>query len=251
MSSYSTGIAPLLPTAGYNQPTGSPTLPSNYNVSFNVHPDAYVQTATSVATTAGPVVPGAIAGHTVRHAVVHSVRRAHSIRNARYRAKAYGGRYGTSRAYKTKKTAVGTASGGILAGIKDAVKKSVIWGGLISVAINGYQLVKKQETTADAATNVAGDLVSSAAGGAVGAVASAVATPVLAGMFGPMSWVVTLGGIAAGIGGYMLCDHFLRQTSFFQGLQAKVRSMFGGGTAATTTTPATLPTYYNYNGYTG
>ena len=92
----------------------------------------------------------------------------------------------------------------------------------ISLATNAYQVFKGQETVADAGKNVSGDLVSAGVGGAAGAVASAIATPMLAAALGPASLLVTLGGIGAGIGGYMIADHFLRKTSFFQSLTTKV-----------------------------
>jgi hypothetical protein len=219
----------------YTQPYGAnlPLQPrpvagngnGTYNVNFNVNPDTYTSAGVQLATKAAPHVPGAVAGYQAKEGIVDGLRRARTIRNARYRSRAYGGRYGSSsRSYKGK-SAVGSGSGTMFSGITKAVKSSVLWGGLISLGLNGYKVFKKEQTVATAGANVTGDLASAAVGGAAGAVASAVATPMLAAAFGPASLLVTLGGIGVGIAGYFVADKFLRNTSFFQNLTTKAHDL--------------------------
>jgi hypothetical protein len=219
----------------YSQPYGAnlPLQPrpvsangdGTYNVGVRVNPDTFKSTGVALAAQAAPHVPGAIAGYQAKEGIVNGMRKARTIRNAHYRSKAYGGRYGSSnRSYKGK-SSVGSGSTTMFGGITKAVKSSILWGGAISLGLNAYKVFKKEQTVADATANVSGDLASAAVGGAAGATASAIATPILAGMFGPASFLVTLGGIGIGIGGYMLADHFLRQTSFFQNLTGKAREL--------------------------
>jgi hypothetical protein len=226
----------------YAQPYGTslPVAPrpvsananGTYNVSFDVNPDSFVSSGGSIAATAAPLVPGAVAGYKAKEGIVGGLRQARTIRNARYRARAYGGRYGSSsRSYKGK-SAVGSGSSKMFGGLGAAVKSSIIWGGVVSLATNGYKVFKREQNIADAGKNVSGDLVSAGVGGAAGAAASAIATPMLAAALGPASFLVTLGGIGAGIGGYMIADHFLRKTALFQNLTTKVHDVLASVTGA-------------------
>lgn len=213
---------------GINLPLQPRAIKANndgtYNVGVNVNPDSFKATGTALAMQAAPHVPGAVAGYQAKEGLVNGMRKARTIRNGQYRTKAYGGRYGSSRSYKGK-SAIGAGGNSIFGGIAKAVKSSILWGGAISLGLNAYKVIKKEQTIADATANVSGDLASAAVGGAAGATASAIATPILAGIFGPASFLVTLGGIGIGIGGYMLADHFLRQTSFFQNVTGKAREL--------------------------
>ena len=214
---------------GANLPLKPRPIASNgdgtYNVGFNVNPDQYASTGAAIAMRAAPHVPGAVAGYQAKEGVVNGLRRARTVRNAQYRSRAYGGRYGTSsRSYKGK-SAVGTGGSTMFGGLGKAVKSSVLWGGAISIALNGYKVFKKEQTLAQASANVTGDVASAAVGGAAGAAASAIATPMRAAAFGPASLLVTLGGIGVGIAGYMVADHFLRQTTFFQTLTSKAQQL--------------------------
>lgn len=209
---------PVQPRPVSSQPNGT------YNVSFNVNPDTYKSTGAAIAMQAAPHVPGAVAGYQAKQGIVNGLRRARTVRNASYRAKAYGGRYSSSRAYKGK-SAVGTGSSTMFGGITKAVKSSVLWGGVISLALNGYKVFKHEQTIARAGSNVTGDVASAAVGGAAGAVASAIATPMLAAAFGPASLLVTLGGIGVGVAGYFVADKFLRNTHFFQSLTTKAHDL--------------------------
>ena len=144
----------------------------------------------------------------------------------------YGGGYGSrsygSRSYGSRYNSRYSQSGySAPFGVWAAVKSSVIWGGIISLAINGYQYMNKQETGATAGANVAGDLVSSAVGGAAGALASWAGAGALAAM-GLTGFALSAGGILIGIGGFMAADYVLRQTDIFKSLQRGAYQLFGG-----------------------
>lgn len=215
VNSFIAGLTkPQAPAGVQVQQTGQS---GTYNVSFDVNADQYVATGTDLAVKAAPHVPAAIAGYQAKEGIVDGLRSARRVRNAHYRTRAYGGRYGSSRSYRGR-SAVGTGSNRMFGGITSAVKSSVIWGGVISLALNGYKVFKKEQTVSAAGTYVVGDVASAAVGGAAGAVASAIGTPILAGMFGPASILVTLGGIGLGIAGYFVADKFFRNTKLFESI---------------------------------
>lgn len=157
---------------------------------------------------AAPHVPGAVAGFQARTGLSAGVSRAGRRTYSRSRARVGGG-------------------AGQFGGLLGAVKSSVIVGGLISIGVNGYQAMKGQQTWRQAGTTVAGDVASAAVGGAAGAAASAIATPMLVGMLGAGSMLVTLGSIGLGIAGYALADAWLRKTPFFQNMTATVSNTLG------------------------
>lgn len=145
-----------------------------------------------------------------------------------------GGSYGSSRynsrsyrGYSNGGGRVGSRGGGMPFGLMAAVKSSVIWGGLISLATNGYQYFNKTETGAQAGSNVASDVVSSAVGGAGGAIASYAGAGMLAAM-GMSGGLLTIAGIGIGIAGYFVADQLLRHTSIFQSFQQGVYKLLGG-----------------------
>jgi hypothetical protein len=112
-------------------------------------------------------------------------------------------------------------------GLWAAVKSSVIFGSIISVATNGWELYNKRESGAQAGANVAGDVVSSAVGGAGGAVASYIGCGILETM-GAGGGLLTIAGLGLGIGGYFLADTLLRNTNIFKSFQSGVYKLFGG-----------------------
>jgi hypothetical protein len=203
--------------------------PSNktgtYNVNLSVNADQYMAQGSDLALKAAPHVPAAIAGYKAKEGIVDGLRSARRVRNASYRARAYGGRYSSSRSYRGK-SAVGTGGGRMFSGITSAVKSSVIWGGLLSLAFNGYKVYKKEQTVSAAGTYIAGDVASAVVGGAAGAALSAVGTPILAGMLGPASILVTVGGIGLGIAGYYVADKFFRNTSLFASIHNGAYNLF-------------------------
>jgi YD repeat-containing protein len=112
-------------------------------------------------------------------------------------------------------------------GIWSAVKSSIIIGSVVSAVTNGYALLKGQVTGAQAGTNFAGDVVSSAVGGTAAAVASWAGCGMLA-SFGMAGGLLTVAGIGLGIAGYFVADKLLRETTQFKSFQSGVYSMLGG-----------------------
>lgn len=198
------------------QPSYAPRVSSqrdgNYQVAFNVDSNQ-VQT---MAMQAAPYAPGAMAGYVAKQGMAKGMRIAKTARNARYRSAAYGGRYGTSKRAVSRTTSTARSSGSMFSGVASAVKSSLLVGGLLSLFNTVPRLMRKEITVAQAGTLVAGDLTATAAGGAAGAVASAIGTPILAGMLGPGSIMVTLGAMALGVGGFVFADRWVRSTPFFQ-----------------------------------
>jgi hypothetical protein len=72
-----------------------------------------------------------------------------------------------------------------------------------------------------------GDLASGVVGGAAGAAASAIGTSVLGGVLGTGA-MLSVAGLGFGIAGYMIADHFLRQTATFQKLKDGAYKTFQG-----------------------
>ncbi|MFP5502872.1 MAG: hypothetical protein ACLGIN_10315, partial [Candidatus Sericytochromatia bacterium] len=170
--------------------------------------DVFTGSGAEMAQKAAPPVPGAVAGFQARGGFG-------GVATAARRGRRVSTRGGAR---------VGGAGAGQLGGVLGAIKSSVIVGGLISIGVNGYQAIKGQQTWRQAGTAVAGDLASAAVGGAAGAAASAIATPMLAGMLGAGSLIVTLGSIGVGIAAYAVADSWLRKTPFFQKMTGTVSS---------------------------
>jgi hypothetical protein len=186
---------------------GSASVPS-----FNMDQyGPYAQQAANYAVKAVPFMPGAAAGK--------------AIASAAGDAKMYRMKAAASRSMRTKANASANARGATFAGIKSAVKSSVLVGGLLSLATNGWQVYKKQEDVATAGANVSGDLVSSAVSGAAGAAVSSIGTMALTAVGLTAGLPLTLAGIALGIGGYMIADKFLRATPIFQKLTSGVHDL--------------------------
>ena len=112
-------------------------------------------------------------------------------------------------------------------GIMNAVKSSVIFNGILSLAMNGYKVFTKQQTVADGGANVTGDVASAAVGGAAGAVASAAGTALL-GSLGLAGLPLTLLTVGLGVGGYLVADTMFRKTNFFQTMTSSVRNALQG-----------------------
>lgn len=171
--------------------------------------DKYIQTATTVAQQVAPYAPGAVAGAKAAKGMglaKESFAKASRSRSATVKANA--GAAGRSAAF---------------GGIMSAVKSSVLFNGVISLALNGYKVFKKEQGVADAGANVTGDVAAAAVGGAAGAAASAAGTALLAGVLGT-GFPLTVVGLGLGIGGYMLADTFFRKTALFQNLKTGVKN---------------------------
>ena len=221
---YSYGQAPSYGSYPQQPAPLSANPNGSYNVNFNINPDQYKGQAASIVEKAAPFVPGAVAGHVAKQGMRSGMRIAKSGSRARARARGYGGRYSSKS--PTRRTTASRSTNSMFSGVVSAIKYSTLVGGIMSIFTNGGKLMRGEQDMKQTATNVAGDVTVAAAGGAAGAVASAVGTPILASMFGPMSMFVTLGGIGLGIGGYMLAENWIRKTPFFQKVTGSVQAMF-------------------------
>jgi hypothetical protein len=172
--------------------------------------DQYVSTATAIATKAAPYLPGAVAGTKAAKGIGL--------------AKEAFAKASRSRSMRTKASAGSAGRSAAFGGIMSAVKSSVLFNGLISLGLNGYKVFKKEQGVADAGANVTGDVAAAAVGGAAGAAASAAGTALLAGVIGT-GFPLTLVGLGLGIGGYMVADHFFRNTAFFNTMKTGVKNM--------------------------
>lgn len=134
---------------------------------------------------------------------------------------------------KTVKTKVQATPTLTTAGLWGAVKSSALVSGAISLALNGYAVIKGQRTVAEAGSNVVGDVAAGAVGGVGGAVASAFGAPLLAGALGIAGgFPLTALTFGLGLGGYWLADKLFRNTGLFKSLKADVHSLLSGNPGA-------------------
>ncbi len=208
---------PPPPPPGMPYPAGSAATnpwPAPVTVPVNNAPaygntqgyDSYIQSAVSAAPYGAGIAPGKAAVSKIREAKEFFLK-----------------------AKKSKSAATAARAGeagrsAMFGSILGAIKTSVIFNGLFSLAINGYKVYAKQSTVGQAGGEVTGDLMSAVVGGAAGGAASALGTFALAGILGT-GLPLTLAGIGLGIAGYMLADGVLKKTSFYNSAKAKVASM--------------------------
>lgn len=129
----------------------------------------------------------------------------------------------------------GSGMKGAVSGLANAAlstaKKSGVFAGAISLVANGYRFVKGQISFATLGARVVGDTASGFAGGAGAAVAGGIATAVL-GAVGLTGGLLTIGGVAAGLVGYVMAENALRRTRIFQTVVNTVHSALGGASRA-------------------
>ena len=197
--------APTMPGGAWPTPV---TVPVNNAPAYgnNQNYDSYIQTAVSAAPYAQGVMPGKAAVSKVTE------------------AKEFFLKAKKSRSAATSARAGAAGRSAMFGSIVSAVKTSVIVNGLLSVAINGWKVFNKEQTTAQAGGNVTGDMMSAVVGGAAGGAASALGTFALAGILGT-GLPLTLAGIGLGIAGYMLADGWLKNTKFYNDVKTKVTTM--------------------------
>jgi hypothetical protein len=134
---------------------------------------------------------------------------------------------------RTVKTKVDATPKLTTAGLWGAVKTSALVSGAISLALNGYAVIKGQQTVAEGGSNVVGDVAAGAVGGVGGAVASAFGAPLIAGALGIAGGLpLTALTFGLGLGGYWLADKLFRNTGFFKSLKADVHSLLSGNPSA-------------------
>lgn len=130
---------------------------------------------------------------------------------------------------KTFKTKVEATPKLTSAGLLGAVKTSALVSGGISLALNGYAMLKGQETFAEGGSNVVGDVAAGAVGGLGGAVVSSFGAPLIASALGIAGgFPLTALTFGLGLGGYWLADKLFRKTSLFQSIKQDVFNLFSG-----------------------
>lgn len=118
--------------------------------------------------------------------------------------------------------------GEIASGMATAARNSAIFSGVISLAINGYKVIKGHTRPADAAGSVVADTAGGAVAGATGALASGLALAA-AGAFGlTVGLPLTLLGVAAGLGGALAGNWIFKRTGLYDGIRTGVSRLFGG-----------------------
>lgn len=178
----------------------------------------------------GTLVTGAFAGLRAIGGVAYKVTRRTRSRNSYNSGSPRG--WGSSYSTRGVRSSGRRTTGGAKVGMKGdfgarmvgAVRSSVIVGTILSVVTNGWDLIQKRQTFAQAGSNVVGDVMSSAVGGLGGAVASSVGTAMLAGIVGT-GFGATIAAVGLGIAGYAITDYFFRKTSFFQNVTAKTHQI--------------------------
>lgn len=149
---------------------------------------------------------------------------------------------------KTFKTKVEATPKLTSAGLLGAVKTSALVSGGISLALNGYAMLKGQETFAEGGSNVVGDVAAGAVGGLGGAVVSSFGAPLIASALGIAGgFPLTALTFGLGLGGYWLADKLFRKTSLFQSIKQDVFNLFSGHPGAIRTPAETtgyVPTGY-------
>jgi hypothetical protein len=230
------------PTPTYPTVPTYPTYPTTPGVNIGVPTDTY--TGVSGSNMAEALAVGGVAGYKAprglqgvrselkitKTGAKSAAGRGYSSRGNRYGSYRDDGYRNGYRSYSSNSRSRGGRSRVGSAqpfGLWAAVKSSVIIGSLVSVATNGWELYNKRETGAQAGANVAGDVVSSAVGGAGGAIVSYMGCGMLE-MMGAGGGLLTIAGIGLGIGGYFLADTLLRNTNLFKSFQSGVYKLFGG-----------------------
>jgi hypothetical protein len=199
---YTNPMAGAAPQPQYPAPV---VVPVN-NASAN-STDAYIAQAVQVAPLGAGMMPGKTATNAVREA-----------KGFFLKAK---GRATTSRGMSAKAAAASSGRSALLGTVTGAIKSSVIFNGLLSLAINGYKVYNKQETMADGGANFAGDMTSAVVGGAAGGLAAGAGTFLLAGILGT-GLPLTLAGMALGCVGYFVADNLLKNTAIYNKIKTTV-----------------------------
>lgn len=229
-------LVPGAVTAWRAQETMMPTMATRQVAAFKEVPVAAAGRATRAARTAG-AAEGAVATETAAKAG-RTVAKAKVAGTA---AEAGQEVAQATKQVKTVKTKVQATPTMTTAGLWGAVKSSALVSGAISLALNGYAVIKGQRTVAEAGANVVGDVAAGAVGGVGGAVASAFGAPLIAGALGIAGGLpLTALTFGLGLGGYWLADKLFRNTGLFKSLKADVQSLLSGNPGAVQA-PVTAP----------
>lgn len=224
---------PTAPASPFQTPAAQPVLFNQPAQTTMPTLDQFTSSAASLSQVAQPAIVGGVAGFKAPRGIENvrskiGVNRYGQSTRSVSRSRSYSSRSYNSRSYSRSSGGARVGSSRLASfGLGAAIKSSVIFGGLTSLAINGYSWFNKRETGAQAGANVTGDLMSSAVGGAAGAVTSYVGAGMLASM-GMGGGLLTIAGLGLGIAGYFVADKLLRQTNLFKSIQSGAYQLFGG-----------------------
>ena len=117
--------------------------------------------------------------------------------------------------------------GGLLSGAENGA----LFGGLISVAINGYEVVTGREQLGQAAGGVTADTAGGAVSGLAGAATSGLALAAAGAVGLTAGLPLTLLGIAAGVGGAFLANTLFKNSGLYNDIKNGVTRLVGGLTS--------------------
>ena len=119
--------------------------------------------------------------------------------------------------------------GGLLSGAENGA----LFGGLISAAVNGYEVVTGREQLSQAAGGVTADTAGGAVSGLAGAATSGLALAAAGAVGLTAGLPLTLLGVAAGVGGAFLANTLFKNSGLYNDIKNGVTSLFGGLTSGT------------------
>jgi hypothetical protein len=113
-------------------------------------------------------------------------------------------------------------------GMLSGARSGAIFSGLVSLAVNGYRVLRGREAVSTAAGTVAADTASGAVSGALGAAASGIALAAATAAGLTVGLPLTLVGVAAGLGGALLGNWIFKRVGLYAGIRNAVTRLFGG-----------------------
>ena len=114
--------------------------------------------------------------------------------------------------------------GGLLSGAENGA----LFGGLVSAAVNGYEVVTGKEQLSQAAGGVTADTADGAVSGVAGAAVSGIAIAAAGALGLTAGLPLTLLGIAAGLGGAFLGNTLFKGSGIYDDIKNAVTRFFGG-----------------------
>ncbi|MBU6428547.1 MAG: hypothetical protein KGR26_06040, partial [Cyanobacteria bacterium REEB65] len=116
----------------------------------------------------------------------------------------------------------------VAGGMAKAAKGGAFFGALISLVINGVEILTGKEGVGQGIGNIAADSADGAVASAVGAAASGLAVAGLATVGLTVGLPVTIAGIAAGLLGAWIGNKFFKGTGIYNAVQGLVTNLVGG-----------------------
>ncbi len=123
--------------------------------------------------------------------------------------------------------------GGLLSGAENGA----LFGGIISAAVNGYEVVTGKEQLSQAAGGVTADTADGAVSGVAGAAMSGIALAAAGALGLTAGLPLTLLGLAAGFGGAFLGNTLFKGSGIYDDIKNAVTQFFGGTSAPGSANP--------------